>query len=985
MSVKNLEKELGLIEIRPEEIVIKDPTEKNLKNVPKIIQTEEMIMFVCKKDGLALKHASQKLITPEVCEIAVDQNGMALKYVPNKIIKLKGKEWYADLCIRAVSSNGYSIEVVPEEYITKKIVEIALLKCKFIPERLPVWRKLPIAYISPYYLTDDLLRKSVERIPICIKDIPKDLLTRELIEVSVKANGSALRFVPREYINEKIISMAIDSNELAIRYVPPIYLTQTICDKCFERNFTVLGYLPLEFVTKEMCLKAINQKEFKVNDLEDDIDEWDDEEDIEFDKETVYFKDIPEIYRNDKDILEAILKLYNGNALPLLKWNKKRVEKKKDYFELDVDKRNDNIKPLKKASIDYINNNGSKKSEKDDNRFDEAVSKLLNKKELSGVKNNELTLHKEIPSSYYIVPNNIETLMEHDFSENETVTQKIYYISDIHIEHQMYELIELLKNKSKAYKEKIALNFVKEKISEMIPSENYADDILLIGGDVADSVHFSNLFYQELYSQWRGGPIISILGNHELWDGTNQKQWNDPSFKSRPIEEIVQTYKNEIQRGNLCSRENGIVEQPISTNNYFGLNINSIILENELFIKYKNRASRILKEDEILNASISNLTEVLEKCTYIVLGGIGYSGLNPIYNADAGLYRKAITSIEEDKKRTERFSEIYNKVMECARNRKVIVLTHTPVYDWTSDKYNPNWIYVNGHTHINALNISDDGTAVLSDNQIGYNPSKWKLKSFMIDIQWYNPFKDYKDGIYEITSDEYKEFNRGRGILSNGCSYEGKLYMLKRNEMYMFVLKTIKSLSLMVGGQRKSLHKRDVQYYYDNLLTYSENIKKIIAPYEKIIKQISDEVKKIGGSGNIHGCIVDISYFSHIYLNPYDGTITPYWALTPLLKQPYTSIEKFIKENEPTLLENYHLASKKKEIPLIGKKELNENMENNIATIPEWVLDKEIYKPSRIMKAIQFVWQQNIIRIWNDDVLQTTSQNPALIKKKTEN
>ena len=173
MSVKNLEKELGLIEIRPEEIVIKDPTEKNLKNVPKIIQTEEMIMFVCKKDGLALKHASQKLITPEVCEIAVDQNGMALKYVPNKIIKLKGKEWYADLCIRAVSSNGYSIEVVPEEYITKKIVEIALLKCKFIPERLPVWRKLPIAYISPYYLTDDLLRKSVERIPICIKDIPK--------------------------------------------------------------------------------------------------------------------------------------------------------------------------------------------------------------------------------------------------------------------------------------------------------------------------------------------------------------------------------------------------------------------------------------------------------------------------------------------------------------------------------------------------------------------------------------------------------------------------------------------------------------------------------------------------------------------------------------------------------------------------------------------------------------------------------------------
>ena len=81
------------------------------------------------------------------------------------------------------------------------------------------------------------------------------------------------------------------------------------------------------------------------------------------------------------------------------------------------------------------------------------------------------------------------------------------------------------------------------------------------------------------------------------------------------------------------------------------------------------------------------------------------------------------------------------------------------------------------------------------------------------------------------------------------------------------------------------------------------------------------------------------------------------------------------------LLGNYYLASKKKEIPLIGKKKLNENMEKNIATIPEWVLDKEIYKSSRIMKAIQYVWQQNVIRIWNDDILQTTSQNPILIKK----
>jgi len=54
---------------------------------------------------------------------------------------------------------------------------------------------------------------------------------------------------------------------------------------------------------------------------------------------------------------------------------------------------------------------------------------------------------------------------------------------------------------------------------------------------------------------------------------------------------------------------------------------------------------------------------------------------------------------------------------------------------------------------------------------------------------------------------------------------------------------------------------------------------------------------------------------------------------------------------------------------------------NELATIPEWVLGTEIYKPSRIMRSIQYIWEQNVIRIWNDEVLhEEISKEPLMIE-----
>lgn len=73
---------------------------------------------------------------------------------------------------------------------------------------------------------------------------------------------------------------------------------------------------------------------------------------------------------------------------------------------------------------------------------------------------------------------------------------------------------------------------------------------------------------------------------------------------------------------------------------------------------------------------------------------------------------------------------MYEKVKLVAEDIQVIVLTHTPVQDWLSSISMKKLIYVNGHTHHNAIEIHPAGAKIVSDNQIGYKPKQWQLKVF---------------------------------------------------------------------------------------------------------------------------------------------------------------------------------------------------------------------------------------------------------------
>ena len=65
-------------------------------------------------------------------------------------------------------------------------------------------------------------------------------------------------------------------------------------------------------------------------------------------------------------------------------------------------------------------------------------------------------------------------------------------------------------------------------------------------------------------------------------------------------------------------------------------------------------------------------------------------------------------------------------------------------------------------------------------------------------------------------------------------------------------------------------------------------------------------------------------------------------------------------------------------MPIIDNHLMPQIKETKLPVIPEWVLGTQIYEPSRTMKAIQYVWEQNVIRIWNDDVFDLSYEKPLL-------
>ena len=365
---------------------------------------------------------------------------------------------------------------------------------------------------------------------------------------------------------------------------------------------------------------------------------------------------------------------------------------------------------------------------------------------------------------------------------------------------------------------------------------------------------------------------------------------------------------------------------------------------------YVNRT--YYSEKFLLDASIGTIKDIVKQSRIVFFGGIGFSGLNQQFNATHGIYRGSVTR-EDEIAESKRFESLYLKIKEAIGNKKnVVVVTHMPPQDWTATELCPNWIYMYGHNHRNYFQNNQDGV-VLADNQIGYSNKKFLLNRFFFDGK-YDIFADYSDGIYNISAEQYRDFAIGKDII---MQYTNTLpiVMVKKNGVYLFLRRSKSGYCILNGGTPVKVDKNP-EYYCEHM---DAQIKKIMTPlqrYTEYQNEYSKYIKSIGGRGTIHGCIIDINFYSHIYINPLDGKVTPYFALDMSSKYIYPSFQSLLEAHAPECLEKY--LTSEQSFPAV----------RNVTGAKIIVyLETDIYEISRILRSMQYLQNEAVIRRWFKD------------------
>lgn len=495
-------------------------------------------------------------------------------------------------------------------------------------------------------------------------------------------------------------------------------------------------------------------------------------------------------------------------------------------------------------------------------------------------------------------------------SPEEILGRKVFYISDLHLE---------LKNQ-KGFEHLSDEEYVQHVVRKMDGDGPFGDSPLIILGDVANEIGLIEYFFSVLRLR-REGPIVYILGNHEA--GSPDKK----------LEDIVSDYRV------ICDKHRIVLLQNEVAFFYDLRTDNGEILEfwNKIVLDKKDLLSNKLK-----------LYDCAKKSKMIIFGSIGLGE-----NADGAV------DIVDDTSGLFECEKLYARISEILPDSNIIIATHYPYRDWTELDYNSNYIYMNGHTHVDYFEYTNEKT-IFADNQVGYDSDDYFLKYFKISGQ-YNPFINMEDGIHKITLEEYLDFQIGNNIRVKKRPDERQIYMVKKSAIYMFVYYNGNNDLILLNGGAKQRLSKSIEYYYENVETYANGLKTILKTYLNSLINVSYFIKTIGGSGKIHGCIVDINENNHIYINPDDGKITPYYSEDNAKKIVYKDLETLLSDKCPALLKRMNA--------LQGKNGIKYEMPINKSGKSRVISDSSIYNASKIIRRIQYLVFQNVVRYWNDDVL----------------
>ncbi|MEA4889696.1 MAG: metallophosphoesterase [Clostridiaceae bacterium] len=601
---------------------------------------------------------------------------------------------------------------------------------------------------------------------------------------------------------------------------------------------------------------------------------------------------------------------------------------------------------------------------------------------------------------------------------------KINYISDIHIGHHI--------DKEKPVKPQI-----QKIVRELIESQQ--DGLFFFGGDTAvDRIHCA-LFYKDYmtrrqyvyYKEWKKrnkyrptltAPEAIAAYEKKLADLLQKKakeiRWLKPWF----------SYTKKFEEKNASEMDTYIESSYFKSKHYpefVSLRLKKIKKIEQVTAKFvEDKETYLVKlqkgfggKDYIKheigdvfavlgNHEMSNFNSVSDALLYytplfkslgihflnnsflgndslIIFGGCGFAKYNMEFNALNTLNARSFTR-EDEIKETDNFIVGYHKAHDKAKaeRKPLIVLAHYPTKDFLeNDQCDSQAVYFTGHTHRNTSE-STEQRYIFADNQVGYKRKAIVFKTARLGTVQ-NPFIDFEDGCYEITTDQYCDFYKyngdplsGDSIINNVLRNGGRFLMIKHTGFYgFFTQNKLMEISICVGGKTRKIPRvKSVSYlmkYFDAMV--SEYLTALL-PFRKAQEQISVEVQSLGLSGRIHGCIVDVDFYHHIMLNPLDGTMTYYYSPIFGMLQPYKTFAKLLEHIDA----DYLLDGQKKDAQdkyklmamadcMLSKESFPTSSEvGEMVTID---IKDSIYSLSSRINQLQRLFTSRILRDWNDDLI----------------
>lgn len=512
---------------------------------------------------------------------------------------------------------------------------------------------------------------------------------------------------------------------------------------------------------------------------------------------------------------------------------------------------------------------------------------------------------------------------------------QIFYISDIHLDMKI--AVPFMAQDIGSLKAKQIEKAVDKKAAEL--AKSYSDQlksnrtVILIGGDTAGDPYLFGLFAKGLKKH--GLPAertFFVLGNHELRDDSYGIEDKDEYQK------LVDSYREALAP--------------------YGIRL----LENELYIPgYDEGRGIVLQADQIKGLTKRGATILFGSCPFAVFGAMGHSHLDahnpkPV-NLDGGLEANNSLNVH--------LADLANQLVEKLEEvlpdgRTQIVLTHTPPYFWKPNDPAAGFYFVYGHVHQNVLG-NYGRIRYYGDNMIGEEELPLVFKSFFVGMA-IDPFANIGDGIREISPEIYSEFNSSRSIVTKARKDLQHIYLVKRGDYCAFFgRREGHSLLMLNGGAVRRVQNQDLHYYFDHLTEYVRAATDLLRPFLKMRRDLSDDVKLIGGRGKEHGAIVDIDDLNHVFLNPLDGKRTCYFATSTADKYVFPNLASLLASHCPNLLPRFN------HLPAVRRESWGNGGKSSGKGIRETRTD--IYRYSNLIYALEYILKSKVVRVWVDEIL----------------